>query len=433
MWEPVQLPDLPGRVLAVSEFTGDRFVVWTSDGVFVLKVDTAKPSRPARLLEQISPRRVSERFDSGTGCLLWRALRYQMHGECGPGGAAVGGPLPGEQRSGQRVERAGDRLLVRDIAGTLRQAIDGLGPAGEWSAAGFSGYAGNYLLVACPESVRLFRFAGSDHGAGALWQRAGEPGQQRAFLRAIADSPDDAPRLTYADWLEEHGDPDRAEFIRLQCRIAERERSEEVRFGDPELGRADDLVEANEERWVAEMPALPGVTYWFRGAFRGFPTVTFRNPDDLVRHGQHILEATPLEAVQFHKLPRLPLSRLLKTPLPERVCWLRIRNLPADAEPGLAEWLTSPRARRLRRLHVYNCASWSAVVRTVAASQQLGCLEEVKKVEPGGPAPDQEAVLALARSSHLPQLRVVSHAFWHQFPEPVKAELLRRFPAIPLK
>ena len=38
-----------------------------------------------------------------------------------------------------------------------------------------------------------------------------------ALLRAICDNPeDDAPRLVYADWLDENGDPLQAEFIRLQ-------------------------------------------------------------------------------------------------------------------------------------------------------------------------------------------------------------------------
>src|SRR4051812_5383520 len=37
-----------------------------------------------------------------------------------------------------------------------------------------------------------------------------------ALLAAIAEAPDDdAPRLVYADWLEEHGDDARAEFIRV--------------------------------------------------------------------------------------------------------------------------------------------------------------------------------------------------------------------------
>ena len=41
------------------------------------------------------------------------------------------------------------------------------------------------------------------------------------LMGAILDAPeDDVPRLAYADWLEEHGYDARAEFIRLQCRLA---------------------------------------------------------------------------------------------------------------------------------------------------------------------------------------------------------------------
>lgn len=44
---------------------------------------------------------------------------------------------------------------------------------------------------------------------------------EAAFLAAIAAAPGDpTPRLVYADWLEERGDP-RAEFIRLQHQLAD--------------------------------------------------------------------------------------------------------------------------------------------------------------------------------------------------------------------
>jgi uncharacterized protein (TIGR02996 family) len=44
--------------------------------------------------------------------------------------------------------------------------------------------------------------------------------QHEAFLRAIFDAPDDdTPRLVYADFLDETGDPERAERIRVQCEL----------------------------------------------------------------------------------------------------------------------------------------------------------------------------------------------------------------------
>jgi uncharacterized protein (TIGR02996 family) len=43
-----------------------------------------------------------------------------------------------------------------------------------------------------------------------------------AFLQDIVANPaDDTPRLVYADWLDEHGDPGRAEFIRASLRSPE--------------------------------------------------------------------------------------------------------------------------------------------------------------------------------------------------------------------
>lgn len=41
------------------------------------------------------------------------------------------------------------------------------------------------------------------------------------FTRSIIDAPDDdLPRLAFADWLQEHGEDERAEFIRVQCELA---------------------------------------------------------------------------------------------------------------------------------------------------------------------------------------------------------------------
>src|SRR5262245_8672199 len=42
-----------------------------------------------------------------------------------------------------------------------------------------------------------------------------------AILQTILTSPaDDAPPLIFSDWLEERGDPARAEVVRVQCQLA---------------------------------------------------------------------------------------------------------------------------------------------------------------------------------------------------------------------
>ena len=82
-----------------------------------------------------------------------------------------------------------------------------------------------------------------------------------AFLRDIRRRPhDDGPRLIFADWLEERGDP-RGEFIRLQC----------LRYG---FGVSDDrkaalwrqeqeLLRRHEEAWVGPLRRR-GIDWQFR-------------------------------------------------------------------------------------------------------------------------------------------------------------------------
>src|SRR5947199_11004 len=60
--------------------------------------------------------------------------------------------------------------------------------------------------------------------------------QSEAFIHAILESPEDAPRLVYADWLDDNGDPDRAEFIRAQ--VAQDRIAREVPYLDDWHGEA---------------------------------------------------------------------------------------------------------------------------------------------------------------------------------------------------
>jgi uncharacterized protein (TIGR02996 family) len=90
---------------------------------------------------------------------------------------------------------------------------------------------------------------------------------EAAFLRAVCEQPDeDGPRLVYADWLDERGDP-LGEFIRLQLKLA-RYRPADSRRPAWEL-RAAELWAAHGPAWLARLPRLPGVT-WLPPFCRGF-------------------------------------------------------------------------------------------------------------------------------------------------------------------
>jgi uncharacterized protein (TIGR02996 family) len=79
---------------------------------------------------------------------------------------------------------------------------------------------------------------------------------EEALLASVLDAPgDDAPRLVYADWLEERGDP-RAELLRLECEFLrlppDDERVPAIRARLYELHRALD------HDWVTLVRRVPG-------------------------------------------------------------------------------------------------------------------------------------------------------------------------------
>lgn len=153
------------------------------------------------------------------------------------------------------------------------------------------------------------------------------------FLQAIlADPDDDAPRLVYADWLED-SDPARAEFIRVQCRLADSKEALSRSAVDDPLpagalifskrtpleSREWHLLYENAPKWLGGAPGEwpvghPGgrvnvstgggapVTYQFRRGFIGHVT----SPADVwLRHGDAILAAHPVTEVTLTTWPNL--------------------------------------------------------------------------------------------------------------------------------
>src|SRR5262245_38374918 len=83
-----------------------------------------------------------------------------------------------------------------------------------------------------------------------------------ALWRAIIEDPDDdAPRLVFADWLDEHGDSEQAEYIRVHCAL-----------GDPNTPAEDREALARRARTLTgwRPPNLPGIT-WGDHYDRGYP------------------------------------------------------------------------------------------------------------------------------------------------------------------
>lgn len=77
------------------------------------------------------------------------------------------------------------------------------------------------------------------------------------LMAAVTANPDDdLPRLVYADWLDENGEPERAEFIRVQCEV------EHLHDGDPRKAalteRSVELGRAHGRQW-ADQDLGPGV------------------------------------------------------------------------------------------------------------------------------------------------------------------------------
>jgi uncharacterized protein (TIGR02996 family) len=76
-----------------------------------------------------------------------------------------------------------------------------------------------------------------------------------AFLQSLAENPkDDNSRLVYADWLEEHGEPLKAEFLRLTVSLATEKRSKGTR--KTQRNRLQELAAQLDTDWLAVVSRL---------------------------------------------------------------------------------------------------------------------------------------------------------------------------------
>jgi uncharacterized protein (TIGR02996 family) len=179
-------------------------------------------------------------------------------------------------------------------------------------------------------------------------------GDGELLLRAILDQPkEETPRLVYADWCDENGQPERAEFIRVQVTIA--------RWGTTPPADAEEWVRRERElRWAHGLKwALPATEVHHSGPTgvgpsaghilgffsRGFVSHVSCSWPDWRTHADAILAAQPVTRVRlttdtgdtdwaFYSGRRLDGTRIARFP-----CWPGIKfELPPERGESLRDW-----------------------------------------------------------------------------------------------
>jgi uncharacterized protein (TIGR02996 family) len=238
----------------------------------------------------------------------------------------------------------------------------------------------------------------------------GAPASTEAgFLRAILAEPDDdAHRLVYADWLDENGQPERAEFIRLQIERARLPRNDPKRQQPGERERA--LLEAHGKRWLEPLWAagfrryLSNENLNYAAFDRGLPAHAYCEMGEFVRWGNGIWRAAPITSLRLNDSfgghrPDDETERLLRA-VAARPEVAHITALDLN-ESGLRPQdvhvlLSSRHWKRLRDLSLSDNGLGDEGARVVAGLRGLPSLTELN-IEHNGIGDEGVAALASSR------------------------------------
>jgi uncharacterized protein (TIGR02996 family) len=84
--------------------------------------------------------------------------------------------------------------------------------------------------------------------------------EREALVAAIAADPkDDTPRLIFADWFQENGEDDRAEFIRLQCDLSHAHDDRAPANSPDKFKRVVELFTTHWQEWMSPLFSALGV------------------------------------------------------------------------------------------------------------------------------------------------------------------------------
>jgi uncharacterized protein (TIGR02996 family) len=184
----------------------------------------------------------------------------------------------------------------------------------------------------------------------------------QGFLQAIrADFDDDAVRLVYADWLEEHGDP-RAEFIRVGCALARLPAEDPHRRALWE--REGQLIVQYKERWF---PGRQRYHSW--ECRRGFLDEVCTDAAPFLEQVETVFRSHPLRLLYLTVSPG-DVAALGACPQLALVESLRIKG-KALGSAGVRELVRSPYLGRLSALDLSDNGVGPAGARALAESPAL--------------------------------------------------------------
>ena len=235
---------------------------------------------------------------------------------------------------------------------------------------------------------------------------------EKALLAAIRAEPDnDAPRLVYADWLDDHANHDRAEFIRLECEIHALltpegdapDEWEQPRFRSLE-DRAGELWNANTGRWF---PGLTTSTQEVETS-RGFPQHITLSARRFIEHGDKIFAVAPtIEDVLLDRLGRNT-PALAACPALAHVRDLTFFETPFRAREA-EQFFASPHLSNLRS---FDIGFTDPQMGPRGAQALVGCrsLGPLERLDISNHAVYDEGATALLNSERLAGLRAFASA-----------------------
>jgi uncharacterized protein (TIGR02996 family) len=213
------------------------------------------------------------------------------------------------------------------------------------------------------------------------------------FLAAInAEPEDDLPRLVYADWLEEY-DGERANFIRLQIRLARGER-----LTPAESARVERLEKRHGRSWAGKLTEWALVV----GYQRGFPHSVVISAADFYEKAAELFRLAPIRQVTLIGAGNM-MRYLVQLPHLDRITALHLTGCHIG-DSGVEKLGDCPHLGSLQTLRLGSNGITSAGMVALATSRRLRQLRRLDL--PNNEIGDWGARI-LAESPHLEQLEAI--------------------------